>query len=331
MAEVIRQHYDLGPEITTEPVPHAHQQRHRKLIVRSRVGKFVAKTYLRDPAVLEVLRFQHLLSERLASHEFPVAKIHPSKEGTDIVEVDNWAMELQEFIEGSSMPVNERTLTTASLALGRFHTVSCDLPRPKRDARIWRFSEVPTGSFAKLYEWAILETEEDSREELEVEGHASKVAMFLEGAADAISPASRRHFPTGIIHGDWHSGNMVFRGEELVGILDLEFAGEGCYLEDLSYGVSNLCVRTSTNPGELADRTNTLLKHYQYYRRISLRELAALYYAVGIKHIATVAYQTGRNEGVMAGCTARDWMGRLACQCDWLANRAAEAEKLADV
>ena len=105
-------------------------------------------------------------------------------------------------------------------------------------------------------------------------------------------------------------------------VIDLEFAGDGCFLEDLSYAMSNLCIRTTNNPERLATRTNILLDNYQLYRTLSYREEEALYYAVGIKHVTTVAYQLTQLNGELAGYTAIQWMHRLAEQCAWLDARA---------
>ena len=58
LAKVIAQFYDLGEVRTPEPVAAAHQRRHRKLIVETSRGKFLVKTYKRDPYVLDALRFQ---------------------------------------------------------------------------------------------------------------------------------------------------------------------------------------------------------------------------------------------------------------------------------
>jgi Ser/Thr protein kinase RdoA (MazF antagonist) len=117
-------------------------------------------------------------------------------------------------------------------------------------------------------------------------------------------------------------GNLIFKGEELRAIVDLEFAGDGCYLEDLAYAISNLCVRTSVKEERLSKRTDLMLDEYQRHRPLAFAEEAALYYAVGIKHVATVSYQLTWHTGTVAGLDAFRWMEHLALQCDWLASRA---------
>lgn len=317
LAEVIREHYDLGEIEIPKNLEAAHQRRHRKLVVETSRGQFLVKTYKRDPQVLDNLRFQHRLSDHLRNNVLPAAGIQEAKDGKRIVEIDNYALELQQFIQGIPMQVTGKALAASASALGKFHMVCRDFPTPDRDTRLWRFSEVPRDMFGKLYEAAKAE-----ESKFDVDKACNSIAVFLSAATKELSWESRNKFETGLIHGDWHSGNLIFQGERLAGIVDLEFAGDGCYLEDLSYACSNLCIRTAMEPERLDLRVNILLDHYQKHRSLSPWEEQALYYAVGIKHVATVSYQSRQMDGKLAGYTAAEWMNRLDKQCAWLAQRA---------
>lgn len=317
LARVIREFYDVGFVDLPVPVPMAHQRRHRKLVVVTGAGKFLIKTYKRDPYVLDTLRFQHRLSQHLDENALPVARILPAKNGKKIVEGDDWALELQEFVDGTPMEVTSETLAISAHALGQMHDVCRDFPRPERDVRMWRFSEVPRTLFAQFFEMA-----KESGNEQKVMDECNQIALFLRDASQELSFEARNRFETGLIHGDWHGGNLIFKEGRLRAIVDLEFAGDGCFLEDLAYGISNLCVRTTMKPERLSKRTDIMLTHYQKHRNLSPYEQVALYYAVGVKHVATVSYQALQSKGVVAGYSAQSWMERLAVQCQWLSERA---------
>ena len=320
VAEVIREHYDLGEVQLPEQLPAAHQRRHRKMVVRTSGGTFLAKTYKRDPVVIDSLLFQHRLSGHLEGHGLPVAHIQRAKSGRGLVEVDNWVLELQRFVEGESMRITARTMVTSAKALGKFHQVCRDLPAPPRDQNMWRFSEVPREAFQRFFEVARGQRDEDL-----IVKHCNNIARFLLEAAEALDIAKRTEFETGLIHGDWHGANLMFQGEELAAIIDLEFAGKGCYLEDIAYAMSNLCIRTSSEEKRIQDRVNYLLDYYQFSRSLSYAELVALYYAVGVKHVTTVSYQTLQQGGKVAGITAADWMELLDVQTRWLAEQSRKA------
>jgi hypothetical protein len=45
IGEIIRDHYDLGEVKMPSQLENTHQRRHRKMVVESDAGKFLAKTY----------------------------------------------------------------------------------------------------------------------------------------------------------------------------------------------------------------------------------------------------------------------------------------------
>lgn len=313
IAEIIRVHYDLGEVGLPAPLAATHQRRHRKLLVQTAAGDFLVKTYKRDPVVLDALRFQHNLSNHLDTNGLPVARIQRARNGKGIVEGENWAMELQEFVHGQAMTVTPETLAISADALGRFHNVCRDRPAPPRDTRMWRFSEVPRQSFAALFGLA-----QKERPGQEVIAQCNEIALFLHDAGRELAIEKRSEFETGLIHGDWHGGNLLFHEGRLAAILDLEFAGDGCYLEDIAYALSNLAVRRTVDPRQLSARANAILDNYQRHRELSYAEEAALYFAVGVKHITTVSYQMPKAGGTVAGLSPAEWLERLAAQCRWL-------------
>ena len=111
----------------------------------------------------------------------------------------------------------------------------------------------------------------------------------------------------------------------MMAVIDLEYAGQGCYLEDLAYGVSNLCIRTTVEEERLETRTDIFLKEYERGRKLSAYEQRALFYAVGVKHITTVAFQF-QNAATVAGHSAAEWFSRLLTQTQWLKRKAKEAK-----
>jgi len=321
LADVIRRYYDVGDVALPYYLHKAHQHRHRKLVVETSAGKFLIKTYKRDPVILDTLRFQHRLSSHLDQNGIPVARIKSGKDGKNIVELDTWALELQQFVQAEPMEVSAETLAISAAALGRFHHICHEFPRPQRDTRMWRFSEVPRAAFGKLYEIA-----KQQGSEADATKCCNQIALFLRDAANELNWEARNKFETGLIHGDWHGGNLLFRNGELAAVVDLEFAGDGCYLEDMSYAISNLCIRTTDNPARLLKRVNILLDNYQTFRALSHHEQVALPYAVGVKHVTTVSYQIVQFKNAqLAGLSAMEWMSRLAQQCAWLATRARHA------
>lgn len=312
--------YPLGAMRPLRYLENTHQRRHKKIVVESEKGKYLAKTYTNDAVTLDSLYFQHNLSNFLYSHDLPVAQILRTHAGKSFIARDNWAVELQAFLSGGPMPLTMHTLKVAGSCLGKFHSVCRGLPSPPRDARKWRFSEVPRAIFQDFYQ-RVLQERNDAR----MHGFCDTIVAFLGEATEELAQEKRDTFETGIIHGDWHGGNLLFVNEEIQGIIDLEYAGDGCYLEDLSYGLSNLCLRASVDAQKLENRTDIYLAAYEQHRSLSWGERVALFYAAGIKHITTVAFQHPTADGKVAGATPAQWLATLAEQTKWLARQAHNA------
>jgi Ser/Thr protein kinase RdoA (MazF antagonist) len=319
LAEEIERHYGLKLKSEPKQMPLVHQNRHRKMLVDTDQGGFLVKTYDNTTEALDNMLFQHRLSHYLEDNGLPVAHIQATTDGGTIAKVDDWAMELQCFVEGEIMQVTDETLVASARALGKLHWDCRDFPCPERDTRMWRFSEVPRNLFARLYSEA-KKISKSSR----VDNQCNAIALFLREAANDLNFQTRKTFETGLIHGDWHSGNLLFNGDELRAIVDLEFAGDGCYLEDLAYALSNLCLRTSVDREKMTKRTDLMMRHYTKFRTLAPQEEHALYYAVGIKHVVTVCYQMVQMKGKVAGKDAARWMDILMQQTDWLSDRAAK-------
>ena len=317
LATVIQAQYGLDfvalPKLLNETAP----RRHYKLVIETNAGRFLVKTYQRDLVVLDALRFQHRLSDHLDKAGLPVARIQRTHDGRGFAEMGSLALELQEFVEGRALRPSYESLKIAADALGRFHEVCRDLPCPPRDARMWRFSDVPREALVALYERAKIEGDERA-----VTQACNQIVLFLRDAAEALNENVRNAFDTGVIHGDYHAGNLLFQDNKLMGIVDFEYAGGGCFLEDLAYAASSLCVRSSVEADRLEQRFDLLEQFYQRHRTLSFAEEKALCYAVGIKHVTTVAFQTLAGKKLLAGFRAADWMERLVQQCVWLSTRA---------
>lgn len=319
LAEIIEAKYGLDIITPPENLTTVHQRRHRKMSLTTEQGKFLVKTYTNTPEAMSNLSFQHRLSHHLEKNGLPVAHIQPTLEGATIARVEDWAMELQHFIEGEMMDVTPKSLAISAKALGKLHWDCRDFPCPERDTRMWRFSEVPRDLFKKLYENA--KKLDDSPQ---VDNQCNAIALFLREAGNDLNLQTRKTFETGLIHGDWHSGNLLFKDGTLRAIIDLEFSGDGCYLEDLAYAISNLCLRTSVDRDMLTQRTDLLMHYYTKYRTLAPQEEHALYYAVGIKHVVTVCYQILQMNGTLSGFNSVQWMRILDEQTQWLSDRAAK-------
>lgn len=283
-------------------------------------GRYLAKVYEARPGLEKRLAFQHRLAAHLAANGLPVAAVLESFLGETAVIADGWGIELFEVVEGRPMHVTLETLEQAAATLAQFHAVCRGFPRTPNEVGKWRFASVPPAVLDDLETMARVTGDRN-----EVAHHAAALADFVHNASRGLSRDVRQQLEMGLVHGDWHPGNLFFREGTLTAILDFEHAQDGCLLEDVAYAVASMAIRTSTDPKRLKRRTRSLVAHYEKHRPLTRDERLALYYAVGIKQIVTVVYQLRRRGGEAAGMSANQWIATLAQQCAWLTERARKA------
>ncbi len=96
-----------------------------------------------------------------------------------------------------------------------------------------------------------------------------KIVRTLDDEVDYLQHYLENKLPKGIIHGDLFPGNLIFKGEKLVAILDFECACRGKFVFDLATAVNALCCDAD---GYQIKRFEALIAGYESLRPLSLAE-----------------------------------------------------------
>jgi len=200
---------------------------------------------LRDP---EVMSAQHALIQHLRKSGFPVPAILKHLQGKTFLELDGDFYEIHEYIEGEpDEHSNEAHFNAAALWLGLYS--------PSRlSANLTKIREV----------WKL---DQDD----------SLIRIWLQLAAQAVALAGHfsehEELPRLVIHGDYHGGNLLFKGDRLVGVFDYDKARMQPRVVELAEA---LIYFASTRPGHL--------KHVVYPGFLDLDKFGSFlrYYSCGV-------------------------------------------------
>ncbi len=229
-------HYDLG-EVRGVYEFRRGSSRSPKVVLDTSRGRYLLKRRARGRDDPYRVAFSHDVQLFLQAAGFPLARLVGTVRGNNsMVQLNDRAYEVFEFVEGEPFNRTPRPCESAGRLLARLHELLRDY-QPRWPAPVWSYHD-DHGVRTRLGEIA-------------ARGIApAEIARLAElydraaGLALAAPPA-----PPQLLHGDWHPGNMIFRGDQVVAVLDFDGARRGPPLHDLAAGVLQFSLtRVRTDP-----------------------------------------------------------------------------------
>jgi Ser/Thr protein kinase RdoA (MazF antagonist) len=245
---IILSHYDLGP-ITSISEYRRGSRRSPKVRIESARGEFLLKR--RAPGRDDPYRaaFAQDLQLHLADEGYPVpALIGTHDDNNSMLQYEDRLYELFAFVRGTRDDRSPLHAQLAGHALGRLHRLLRDhrssyagteASYHGSHAVIQALRQIPTAVTA-------VETR-TSRAALEASCEYLRKAYL--DSNQRVNALGFRRWPRCVVHGDWHPGNLLFRGGAVVGVLDFDSAR----IEPRMTDVANAALQFSMPPGEGLD------------------------------------------------------------------------------
>lgn len=272
-------YYDLGVVESITDFPRGSRRSPKVGIVCER-GKFLLKRRSLSSARLDRVRFVHRVQDHLIAAGFPVARLVPSRTaGRTLVQIRDHIYELFEFVAGQSYQHTGAETYDAGVMLARFHqatgnfAASPALTMPRGDYH--DSAGVRTGLCA------IGSTLNSHDSFSGNEAELATLIQFLLGqydrAADAVNAAGLATRPERIIHSDWHPGNLLFRNQKVVAVVDYDSVGYSCLAVDAANGALQFSIIGVGDPDSWPDhldeeRLAAFLNGYESLTPISNEE-----------------------------------------------------------
>jgi len=209
-----------------------------------RFGRWVIRVYCPWVSPERVAAIQRVRGA-LVDAGFPFARTLQTRAGEDYLMWDRRVVEVEGYIPGQKMRADDQ-LVRGMAVLGRIHTTlqSLTVSPAGRTA--------PTAN--NIEPWRLLAatrlTTDLLRADPETVGladRADELAGRLVDAERAVTPV----LPRQIVHGDFWDNNVLFRDDDIVVILDLDFMGERARIDDVAL---TLYYTNSTFGGDYTSR-----------------------------------------------------------------------------
>ena len=271
--------------------------RNENYLVADEGGRqYVLRRYRRNRELARVA-FQLRFQKHLLANGFPTAPIVLTKEGTDFVIHDDIPWALFGFIEGSEYDFERMgQVAQAARRLAEFHAIADSFTEPPVDLE-W---EPPLE-----YYWVHNADERQHLQDLLYgQGIETELAYLLSWWEELMRqwPVGRyRVLPAGLVHGDYHGRNMVFKGDNITGVFDFDVLGWGARVLDLSFAFLMFGRERRPRPQRIRPAVGRLfVEEYARYRPIIAEEFAAIPAFVVLNRAPTASWLEYRQRDVGA-------------------------------
>ncbi|MDX1682282.1 MAG: phosphotransferase [Phycisphaeraceae bacterium] len=219
-------HYDVGVIEGIQEFPRG-SRKSPKLILKSDTGFYLLKRRPQGKDSPYKVAFCHNIQLYLARKQFPLPQlIGTRRENNSMLQLDDEIYELFEYIKGTSYDSSLEATHDSGRILALFHKLLADHEPENYDPPTVSYHDNKSVRIAmeKLPETLEKRTSPDADTLAEINQVNDQLSEFYEQCYQEIEDAGLSEWPVQIVHGDWHPGNMLYRGSRVVGVIDYDTA-----------------------------------------------------------------------------------------------------------
>ena len=215
-------YYDLGVIQSIDEFARG-SRRAPKVVIDCDRGQFLFKRRAKGKDDLAKVAFTHQIQLTLAGQNFPLPHLLGTRDSNNSMLVwEDGIYEMFEYITGSGYDASLDATFHSGKILGLYHKLLLEFRSDYQP---------PTGSYhnAKAIQQAIrntisslpMESRPPAEELTETVGALAKAYRSCAAKANELG---LNDWHTQIVHGDWHPGNMLFREDNIVAVIDYDAA-----------------------------------------------------------------------------------------------------------
>lgn len=247
---VVLSHYDLGILESITEFARGSVDSPKVGIVAER-GKFLLKRRADERGAGKRVRFAHAVIAQLVSNGFPAARPIPSRDRKQTIVLFRESIyELFEFIRGQTYSQTEEETYAGGEMLARFHRALAEVELPPS-------LEAPAGDYhdcaavrsgLATIRNSIASHDSFSGHEAELPELVEQLLLMYDEACDHATQAGLESRPLRLTHGDWHPGNVLYRGGKVLAVVDFDSARVSRRILDLGTGALQFSVIGTGEP-----------------------------------------------------------------------------------
>jgi homoserine kinase type II len=227
---IVLSHFEIG--VIDNIVEFARGSRKApKVLVASDQGKFLLKRRARGKDDAFKVAFSHALQLFLVAKQFPLPHLIGTRYGNNsMLEWRGGIYELFEYIPGQSYPYTLEATFDSGRILGLYHKLLVDFQSE------WQPSSGSYHQQASVHQGLGVVPNAIPNADPGVKAMVQALGDAYDQAADCVEREGMSSWPKQYVHGDWHPGNMLYRDNHVVAVIDYDSARQLPRIIDIANG-----------------------------------------------------------------------------------------------
>jgi Ser/Thr protein kinase RdoA (MazF antagonist) len=277
---VVLSHYDLGVIESITEFNRGSRQSPKVGIVAQR-GKFLLKKRAERKKSPRRIAFSHAVQLHLAASDFPLPKLQSSREGHTALTLSGEVYELFAYISGNEFESTVPQARNAGATLALFHKSLADFPIDDDPPSGTYHDVIGVRTALNAVPASVSSHDSAVGREAEILPLINLIFQEYDEASERVDALGLPDFPTGVIHADWHPGNMLFRRDEIVAAVDFDSCRVAQPITDVANGALQFSMTTGGHPDDWPDNVDeerfaAFLAGYQERSKLSDANLACI-------------------------------------------------------
>jgi Ser/Thr protein kinase RdoA (MazF antagonist) len=300
-----------------------------KVVLKTNHGRYLLKRRTAGKDTPGRVAFSHAIQLHLAHRRFPLPQLIATRtDGGTMLALGQHIYELFEFVPGNNYDGSLDATADAGRALGFFHRLLGSFHADGSSPAAGSYHNAP----------GLAEHMATITARLEGPSGPALIGRLCASYADAAKRVESLGFaswPAQIIHGDWHPGNMLFRGSRVAAVIDYDTARSAPRVIDLANGALQFSITMKGHDPERwpegldESRLKRFCRGYETVKDcvISTAELDALPWLM-IEALIVEAAVPIAATGSFAGLSGASFLRMVDAKCGWLQQHAARITSL---
>ncbi|MEM9348081.1 MAG: phosphotransferase [Planctomycetota bacterium] len=236
---IVMSHYDVGVIDKIKEFPRGSRKA-PKLLIKAERGPFLLKRRAMGKDDPQKIAFCHGIQLHLASRQFPLPHLIGTRtDNNSMLRLGDYTYELFEYIQGTPYDQSLEATQDSGKILALMHKLLKDYDYDPDTVVSSSYHAAKSVYNACRTIPTTLARKNPKQTGEQAKAHAKLVRdlqAYYDEAVQRVEDAGMLDWPRQIVHSDWHPGNMLFRGQRVVAVIDYDTARVHQRIIDIANG-----------------------------------------------------------------------------------------------